>query len=334
MTRTTTTTILGAGAWGTAFALQLAGRGRDVALWVYEPDLVRDMAATGENTTYLPGFTLPPSIHPTSDLASAVAASDDVVVATPSFAFRRTLEQVAGALAGKRLCILTKGLESEGLLRMSEVAAALTGGSCAIAGLSGPSFAVEVARHSFTSVVVAATDDALARHFQDMCHDARFRVYRTRDVVGVELGGAMKNVMAIGAGVIQGLGLGYNAQAAYITRALAEIKRLGRRLAARDTTFMGLSGVGDLILTCTGPLSRNRTFGVELARGRDPRDIIASQKTVVEGYYTVDAAYRFSKTLHIDMPITEELYRIVYGGKKIDSSFEDIRNRGSKEEDV
>jgi glycerol-3-phosphate dehydrogenase (NAD(P)+) len=327
-------TVIGAGAWGTAFSMQLAGRGHRVTLWVYEPELERVIGETRENTYYLPGFTLPENIACTHDLRAAVASSDDIVVATPSFALRSTLAPVSAALSGKRLLVLTKGIETDSLFRMSRVIDELVGGAARSAVLSGPSFALEVAKRYFTSVVVAASDKGLARHFQQMSHDDRFRVYTSQDVVGVELGGALKNVMAIGAGIIEGLGLGNNTLAAYITRALAEIKRLGRSQAARDTTFMGLSGMGDLILTCTGPLSRNRMFGVELARGRDPREIIASQKVVVEGYYAVEAAYRLSESLDIEMPITWELYRVVYGGKGINSSFEDIRNRGTKEEDA
>lgn len=170
-------------------------------------------------------------------------------------------------------------------------------------------------------------------YFQEMSHDERFRVYTTQDVVGVELGGALKNVMAIGAGIIEGLELGHNTLAAYITRALAEIKRLGARLGARETTFMGLSGIGDLVLTCNGPLSRNRMFGMELARGRTPQQVMQSQKVVVEGFYTIRAAYTLAQALGIEMPITEELYHVVYEGKDIKSSFDDICRRAIKEED-
>ncbi|OPY69487.1 MAG: Glycerol-3-phosphate dehydrogenase (NAD(P)+) [Syntrophorhabdaceae bacterium PtaU1.Bin034] len=325
--------VIGAGAWGTAFSLQLANRGHRILLWVYEQDLCRVMEDTGENLYYLPGFRLSDNIAFTNDLRGAVASSDDIVVATPSFALRRTLSQVSDALGGKRILVLTKGLETETLLRMSQVVEEVSGGSTSSAVLSGPSFAKELAGQLFTSVVIASRDKSLARYFQEMSHDERLRVYTSNDVIGVEIGGALKNVMAIGAGIIEGLGLGHNTLAAYITRALAEIKRLGSGLGARETTFMGLSGMGDLILTCTGPLSRNRTFGMELTKGRSPRKVIESQKVVVEGFYTIDAAYRFSRTLGIEMPITEELYRVVYEGKDIKASFDDIRKRDTKEED-
>lgn len=325
--------VVGAGAWGTAFSMQLASKGHRVRLWVYEPDLCRTMVDTRENSLYLPGFALSKEMEFTDDARVAVDGADTVVLATPSFALRPTLARIADRLSGKRVLVLTKGLETETLLSMSQVVERVLGESARLAVLSGPSFAREVAQRLFTSVVVASADRELSRDFQEMIHDERFRVYTSQDVVGVELGGALKNVMAIGAGIIEGLGLGHNTLAAYVTRALAEIKRLGSALGAREMTFMGLSGMGDLILTCTGPLSRNRQFGVELARGKEPKDVIRSQKAVVEGFYTIGAAYRFSTELRIEMPITEELYRVLYEGKEIRASFDDICRRAIKEED-
>jgi glycerol-3-phosphate dehydrogenase (NAD(P)+) len=325
--------VVGAGAWGTAFSIQLASKGHRVTLWVYEPDLCKTMEATRENTLYLPGFNLSGDMAFTSDPRAAVDAADTVVLAGPSFALRPTLARIANGLEGKRVLILTKGLETETLLSMSQVVEKVIGKSARLAVLSGPSLAKEVAQRFFTSAVVASADRELSRYFQEMVHDERFRVYTSQDVVGVELGGALKNVMAIGAGIIAGLGLGYNTLAAYITRALAEIKRLGCALGAREATFMGLSGLGDLLVTCTGPLSRNRQFGVELAGGKNPEEVIRSRKTVVEGFYTIGAAYKFSQKLRIEMPITEELYRVVYEGKDIRASFDDICRRAIKEED-
>jgi len=325
--------VVGAGAWGTAFSIQLASKGHSVTLWVYEPELCRAMEETGENTLYLPGFSLPRGISFTNDPREAVEGADTIVLATPSFALRSTLTGIADLISGKRLLILTKGLETTTLLTGTQVAEEVLGRTTPLGVLSGPSFALEVARRLFTSAVAASTDKEVSRYFQEMVHDERFRVYTSQDVTGVELGGALKNVMAIGAGIIEGLHLGYNTLAAYITRALAEIKRLGCKLGARETTFMGLSGMGDLVLTCTGPLSRNRQFGVELAKGRKPEDVIRSQKTVVEGFYTIGAAYEFSRKLAIEMPITEELFRVVYEGKDIGASFDDICRRAIKEED-
>jgi glycerol-3-phosphate dehydrogenase (NAD(P)+) len=325
--------VIGAGAWGTAFAMQLAGKGHDILLWAYEPELPALAREENENVLFLPGVKLPQGMSFTNELQEVAAFSDDIVVATPSFALRSILTDASRDLSKKRVLILTKGLETATLLTMSTVAADVLGDSTSFAVLSGPSFAEEVARGLFTSVVVAATDKELSHYFQDMSHDAKFRVYTTQDVTGVELGGALKNVMAIGAGIIEGLGLGHNTLAAYITRALAETKRLGAGLGAREATFMGLSGMGDLILTCNGPLSRNRMFGMDLASGKEAQEVIRSKKVVVEGYYTIRAAYRLSQTLDIEMPITEELYRVVYEGKDIRASFDDICRRAIKEED-
>jgi glycerol-3-phosphate dehydrogenase (NAD(P)+) len=324
--------IIGTGAWGTAVAIHLARAGKKVLLWVYEEDLCDILKETRENSYYLPGFVLPEGI----DFITTNEAPDfpdDVVIALPSFALRPTLKTMAPYLAGKRLLLLTKGLERGTLLGMSEVTEETIGTDRPVAVLSGPSFAREVAQGVFTAVVVGCRDKALAEQFQKTIHTEHFRVYTTDDVTGVELGGALKNVMAIGAGMIEGLKMGTNTEAAFTTRALAEIKRLGKAMGAREITFMGLSGIGDLILTSYGQLSRNRQFGLELSKGRKPDDILKSQRTVVEGYYTVQAAYDLSRKLAIEMPITEELYRILYEGKSIESSFSDITRRVYREEE-
>ncbi len=326
-------TVIGAGAWGTAFAIHLARLGHSIRLWVYEPELRGILEEKRENLLYLPGFLLSSKLEFTADLLGALAFSDSIVVAVPSFALRDTLSRAGDSLRGKKLLILTKGLERQTFFPMSRVVKELLGPDASIAVLSGPSFAKEVAEGAFTSVVVSSVSNELASYFQRISHNDSFRVYTTDDVLGVELGGAMKNVMAIGAGIIEGLGLGTNAQAAFLTRALAEIKRLGKALGARETTFMGLSGMGDLILTSYGNLSRNRLFGMELAKGRKPADILSSQKTVVEGYYTISAAYRLSRKMGIEMPITEELYRVVHEGKNLRLSLNDITSRDFKVEE-
>jgi glycerol-3-phosphate dehydrogenase (NAD(P)+) len=326
--------VIGAGAWGTAFAIHLARTGKHVLLWVYEQELCKILKDTRENRDFLPGFVLPEAIHFTTDLEEIVAYSDDIVIAMPSFALRGTIKRIAPGLKSKNLLVLTKGIERETFLGMSGVIAESIGGSTdRIAVLSGPSFAKEVASGAFTACVIASQSKHLAQYFQQMIHSDSFRIYVSDDVVGVELGGALKNVMAIGAGVIEGLQLGTNTQAAYLTRGLAEMKRLGKALGARETTFMGLSGMGDLILTSYGNLSRNRLFGMELTKGKRAQDIINSQKNVVEGYYTIDAAHNLSTKLGIDMPITEELCKILYEGKDIKTSLQDIIKRGFKEED-
>lgn len=325
--------LIGAGAWGTAFALHLARTGKEILLWVFEKELFDIVKKTRENSYYLPGFILPDNITFTNNLKDVPEFSGDIIISPPSFALRKTVGFISEELEDKKVLILTKGIENGTNLFMSEVVREVTYGKAHVASLSGPSFAKEVAEGLFTSAVVASKDKELALYFQKTIHSNTFRVYTSDDAVGVELGGAMKNIMAIGAGIIQGLNLGTNTLAAYITRSLAELKRLGKSFGARETTFMGLSGMGDLILTSYGKLSRNRLFGIELAQGKNAADIIKCQKSVVEGYYTVNAAYNLSKRLGIDMPITEELYKIIYERKNIQASLQDIISREYKEED-
>jgi glycerol-3-phosphate dehydrogenase (NAD(P)+) len=326
--------VIGAGAWGTAFAIHLAKQGHQVLLWVYEHELFDVLEKTRENILYLPSFTLHNQINFSQSLEELINFSDDIVVATPSLALRKTLEKVSISLSNKRLLILTKGFEENTLLRMSEVVGEIAGNKDSVAVLSGPSFAREVAKGIFTSVVVSSSNGNIAKYFQGIIHTQDFRVYTSEDVIGLEVGGAMKNVMAVGAGIIEGLKLGTNTQAAFVTRSLSEIKRLGKAMGAKETTFMGLSGIGDLILTCYGGLSRNRAFGIELSKGRRADEIIKSQRQVVEGYYTISASYTLSKRLMVDMPITEELYRIVFEGKDLLNSLTDITSRGFKDEEV
>ncbi len=326
--------VIGAGAWGTAFAIHCARIGGEVMLWAYEKDLVPEMGRVRENTMFLPGFSLPGTVRFTDSIDTALDFAGTAIIATPSFALRDTLTPFGSTLKKKRIVILTKGIERSTFKLMNEVVEEITGADDAnIASLSGPSFAKEVAQGLFTAAVVASKNIDFSHSLQQQIHSDYFRVYRIDDIIGVELGGALKNVMAIGSGIIDGLHFGMNTQAAFTTRALAEIKRLGRALGARETTFMGLSGMGDLILTSYGALSRNRLFGIELASGKRSADIIASQKTVVEGYYTINAAYNLAKKLGVDMPITEELYRIVYENKDITASLKDIIKREFKSED-
>ena len=326
--------VIGAGAWGTAFAIHCARTGKQVMLRAFEPELVPEMHAGRENTVFLPGFKIPDTVRFTYSIDEALDFAETIVAATPSFALRSTLTPFGAKLKNKNVLILTKGIERATFKLMNEVVEEITGSQGDnIATLSGPSFAKEVAQGRFTAVVVASKNIDLSHALQQKIHSDYFRVYRIDDIIGVELGGAMKNVMAIGSGIIDGLNFGMNTQAAFTTRALAEIKRLGRALGARESTFMGLSGMGDLILTSYGNLSRNRVFGMELASGRRSADIIASRKTVVEGYYTINAAYNLARKLGVEMPITDELYRIAYEGKELTASLKDVIKREFKTED-
>ncbi len=326
--------VIGAGAWGTAFAIHCARIGAQVMLRAFEPELVSELNVAKENTVFLPGFKMPDSILFTHSIDDALDFADTIVIATPSFALRDTLTPFGQKLKRKKILVLTKGIERSTFKLMNEIVEEITGSSGGnIASLSGPSFAKEVAQGLFTAAVVASKDIDFSQALQQQIHSDYFRVYRIDDIIGVELGGALKNVMAIGSGIIDGLRFGMNTQAAFTTRALAEIKRLGKALGAKESTFMGLSGMGDLILTSYGTLSRNRVFGIELASGKKARAIIESQKTVVEGYYTINAAYNLARKLGVQMPITEELYLIAYEGKDITASLKDIIKREFKRED-
>lgn len=327
--------VIGAGAWGSAFSIHLTRRKKKVLLWVFEPELLDILKRTRENAYYLRDFRLPEGIDFTNDLKEACSYSRDLVIAVPSFAFRDILEKMKEWIKGKRMLILTKGLDAKTFKRMSEIALEVSGGiNLEVAVLSGPSFAKEVAQGLFTSAVVASESIETSRYFQDMIHGPDFRIYTSADVIGVEIGGALKNVMAIGAGIIQGLGLGNNTLSAYITRALAEMKRFGKAFGAKEVTFLGLSGVGDLVLTSFGPLSRNRSFGYEIAKGKSPKELILSSRGVVEGFYTLEAAYNLSRMKGIYMPITSEIYRIIYEGKSISESLWDLtRTKGKEEEE-
>jgi len=326
--------VIGAGAWGTAFSVHLARMGHEVVLWAYEKELVDIMASERENRLYLPQVRIPEGVTPTHDLARACGA-DIIAIACPSRFFRRIAIQVAEHLPRETLTlILTKGLEDETLLCMTEVMAeVLTQDEMRrVAVLSGPSFAREVAEGDPTDVVVAAPCREVALRIQREFHAPLFRVYTSDDVIGVQIGGALKNVIAIAAGGCDGLGFGLNARAALITRGLAELTRLGVAKGAKPLTFLGLAGIGDLVLTCTGDLSRNRTFGKRVARGESPTDVIESMKAVVEGYYAAAAGYKLSRKLDVDMPITEQVYQVLHEGKSILDALKDLLKREFKDE--
>jgi glycerol-3-phosphate dehydrogenase (NAD(P)+) len=306
--------IIGGGSWGTALALVLAPRFERVTLWVYESDLAERMRASRINDVYLPGFAVPANVEVSSDLGGALEGAEIVLSVVPSHLVRGLYEQMRPHLRESMLFVsATKGLENGTLLRMSEVIAAVTG-SRRIAVISGPSFAKEVARMEPTALVAAAADAELAAVVQEAFSGPTFRVYTSTDPTGIEVGGSIKNVVAIGAGVLHGLGLGHNALAALITRGLAEMTRLAVAMGGKPQTLAGLAGLGDLVLTCTGDLSRNRMVGIELARGRRLEEITGSMKMVAEGVKTTNAAVDLAQRYGVEMPIAREMFRVLHDG--------------------
>jgi glycerol-3-phosphate dehydrogenase (NAD(P)+) len=306
--------VLGAGSWGTALAVLLARNGADVRLWGHLAADIDRLRADRENRQFLPGVPFPDGIEPLTDLHAAVGDVDEVLLVVPSHAFRAVAEALAPVLArGVAVSWATKGFEPETGLLLHEVAAEVLPGR-PLAVLSGPSFAGEVAQGLPTAITVASTDPSHAAHVAGHLHGETFRAYTSDDVVGVQVGGAAKNVMAIAAGIADGLGFGANSRAALITRGLAEITRLGLALGGRPETFMGLAGLGDLTLTCTDNQSRNRRMGLALARGLGIAEARAEIGQEVEGVATAREVYRKSKALGVEMPITEQTYRVLYEG--------------------
>jgi len=310
--------VIGAGSWGTALANLLAKKGLEVILWAYERDLVERLQSSRVNDLYLAEVKLDGRMQFTADLAAAVSGRQAVVLVSPSQVMRRVVEQLRHHLESDCLLVsAAKGIENDTLLLMSEVLEEVLGATVAsrCAYLSGPSFAREVAAELPTAVAVAAADGEVARTTQELFHTDYFRIYTNPDVVGTELGGALKNVIALAAGVSDGLGFGHNARAALITRGLVEIARVGAAMGAQAETFAGLAGMGDLVLTCTGDLSRNRTVGMELGRGRRLGEILGGMRMVAEGVKTSLSAYQLAQKLGVAMPITEQMYRILYADK-------------------
>lgn len=306
--------VVGAGAWGTAIADLLARNGHSTTLWAREPDVVAEVERSHRNSRFLAGFELHPELRAAGDLEACVVGADLVVYAAPSHVLRAVARAGAGAVpADATIGVATKGIERESLAIMTEVVAAELPRRPVVA-LSGPSFAAEVAARQPTAIVAAAADPRAARRAQAALSSATFRVYTHDDVIGVELGGALKNVIAIATGVAEGLGLGFNSRAALITRGLAEIARLGTALGANAATFAGLAGVGDLVLTCTGALSRNRAVGVEVGTGRTLDEVLAGRETVAEGVLNTQSAHALALRAGVEMPIVAAVHRILFGG--------------------
>ena len=326
-------TVLGAGAWGTALALSLARRGsHQLCLWSHSATLAEQLADAGENIRYLPGFTLRADIDVTADLPRAIFEADILVCVTPSQHLRSVITHIAPLLARNQIVLsASKGIEETTFLRMSQVVSAVTANPFAV--LSGPSFAQEVAAGMPTAVVAASADPLTAQTIQRDFTSSSLRVYTNDDVPGVELGGALKNVIALAAGVANGLNLGYNSAAALITRGIAEMTRLAVACGGRRQTLAGLSGVGDLILTCTGSLSRNRAVGIELGRGRQLPDIIASLNgKVAEGVLSTAAALGLAARYAIEMPITEQMDAILHHNKSPKEAIRELMSRPGRDE--
>jgi len=320
--------VLGAGSWGTALAVHLARVGHRVRVWSIEAPIVAEMIERRANAVYLPDIVLPEEVLPTTDLAQAVTGVDVVVLAIPSHAMRVVARSMTPLMRPGAIAVsVAKGLEQHSLHRMSEVLAQETNDAHPVVVLSGPSFAIEVARELPTAVSVASADPAAAARVQAEFRGKLFRLYSTTDVVGVEIGGALKNVIAIAAGVAEGLGLGHNAQAALITRGLAEISRLACAEGGRRETLAGLTGLGDLILTCTGPYSRNRHVGMELARGRSLSAILAGMKMVAEGVRTAEAALALGARAGVELPITAQMGDLIAGRKTPRAALEHLMLR-------
>jgi len=327
--------VVGSGAWGTALAAHAARLAHGVRMWALEPEVVEDVNGRHENRLFLPEVKLPESIRATGDPAEALAGADLVVLVPPSKYLRSVSIKIAPHVPpGADVVVAAKGIEEGSLKLMSEVLDETLPDVAAdrIAFLSGPSFAKEVARGLPTDVAVASHRMVAARRVQRLVHAPMFRVYTSADPTGVQVGGAIKNVVAVAAGACDGLELGTNARAALITRGLAEITRLGVALGANPLTFLGMAGVGDLFLTCTGPLSRNRTLGMKLAEGADPRAYLAGVRSVAEGFFTAAAAHDLSQKLGVEMPITEQVYHVLHRGRPLLEALKMLVTRAQKEE--
>jgi len=326
--------VIGAGAFGTAMAIAASRAGNEVALWAHDPEVARTISGSGWNPDYLPGMELGPRVHATSDLAEAATFSDTMFMVVPSHHYRGVLTQMRAHLRGSVKVISgTKGIENESLERMSEISAHVLGDQlAAFAVLSGPTFAIETAKGHPTAAVIASRQTDFAQEVQQVMSTPTFRLYHSNDVVGVELAGSLKNVIAIAAGVLEGMGLGFNTTAALITRGLHEMTRLGLALGGRLETFAGLAGMGDLVLTCTGALSRNRTVGVQLGRGVTLDDILRDAKFVAEGIKTSKSARQLSERHQIEMPIASEMFRVLYEGESPSGGLQRLMTRSLKAE--
>ena len=328
--------VIGAGSWGTALTKLVSDKGVRVRLWGHRREHVEKIRREKENSTYLPGVVLSENVEVVEDLEEAVTDLSTILMVVPSHVYRQVFEKIVPFLENNTIIIsATKGIENETLLTMTQVMAEVlekTGKKADLAVLSGPSFAKEVARQTPTAVTVAAHDKDVVRQIQQIFYTERFRVYGSRDVIGLELGGALKNIIAIGAGICDGLGFGTNTRAALITRGLAEITRLGVKMGADPLTFSGLGGLGDLVLTCTGELSRNRTVGLKLGQGKKLAVILEEMEMVAEGVKTTKSAWALARKQKVEMPILEQIYQVLYRDKSCEDAVHSLLLRDLKEE--
>jgi len=328
----TRSAVIGGGAWGTALAHLLASTGHDTWLWAREPDVVEHINQTHANPRFLPGATLHPAVRATGDMGEALGEASLVLYVAPSHVLREVVRVGAPYVApGALTVVATKGIERGSLALMTDIVEQELPGR-AVAALSGPSFAIEVARGMPTAVVAASIDDEAASRVQMALSSSAFRVYTNDDVPGVEVGGALKNVMAVATGMAEGVGLGLNSRAALITRGLAEMTRLGAALGARPETFAGLAGMGDLVLTCTGALSRNRAVGLEVGQGRPLEEVLAATESVAEGVTTTDSARALAARHGVDMPIVQAVARILFEQQSPRDAIAELMARGLRSE--
>lgn len=324
--------VLGGGSWGTALALLLARNGSHTLLWDRETDRLQEMARSRSNDRYLPGIHFPEELQIEADLSTVLSAARDILVAVPSAGFRDLLKRIPPC-PERRLAWGTKGLDPGTGRLLHEVVEEIFSPAPPLAVLSGPTFAGEVARGLPTAATLAATNEDFAADLSARLHNERFRVYTSTDIIGVQLGGAVKNVLAIAAGIADGLGFGANARAALVTRGLAEIMRLGVAMQGHRETFMGLAGLGDLVLTCTDDQSRNRRFGIALGRGQSIDTAIAGIGQIVEGVEAARETATLARVHHVDMPIASEVYQILYQGKDPHDAVKTLFSREQKAED-
>ena len=317
--------IIGAGSWGTALAIHLAGKFQKVSLWVYEQDLCATLTQSRENNWFLPGHPLPDNIQPTSSLQSAIQGQSLILLVVPTHVIRQTLTQIKPFLAKNCLLICaSKGIENDTLFTPHQIFQDVLDVNHALATISGPTFAKEVASGVPSALVASAETLETASQVQELFTTDKMKVFTNTDLMGVEIGGALKNVIAIATGICDGLGLGFNTRAALITRGLVEISRIGTKLGARPETFYGLTGLGDLVLTCTGDLSRNRQLGVQLGKGKSLKEITENMKMVAEGVLTVKSAYSLIKKFDVQAAIMEETYRVLHENKSPVQALEDL----------